>query len=62
VKSERRLWTASETAAYLGVHYNTLIRWSGQGLLPYYRLTNRGDRRFDPVEVDLFLLRRRVEA
>lgn len=57
----RRLWTVSQTAAYIGVHVNTLLRWGGD-TIPFYRVGPRGDRRYDPVEVDLYLLRRRVEG
>ena len=58
----RRLLTTREAAAFLGVGYNTIIRWSRDGEIPYYVINARGDRRFDIGDLDLWLLRRRSEA
>ena len=50
------LLKASATAAYLGIHCNTLRRWSSQGRIPYIRLANnRGDRRYRRQDLDTFL-------
>ena len=47
--------TAGEVASLLGVHVNTVRRWSNTGLLKVYRVGPRGDRRFRWQEVDAFL-------
>jgi len=38
-------------AAMLGVHPNTIRRWSDEGLIPCFRLGPRQDRRFEPQRV-----------
>ena len=40
--------TTKGVAAFLGVHPNTIRRWSDEGLIPCLRLGPRHDRRFDP--------------
>lgn len=47
--------TVSETAQLLGVHVNTLRRWTKRGLLRPYRLGLRRDRRFRREDVERFL-------
>jgi len=42
------LLTTKGVAAFLGVHPNTIRRWSDEGLIPCLRLGTRHDRRFDP--------------
>lgn len=50
------LLKASAAAAYLGIHSNTLRRWSNDGRLPCTRLANnRGDRRYRRQDLDTFL-------
>lgn len=50
------LLKASAAAAYLGVHANTLRRWTSQGRIPCIRLANnRGDRRYRRQELNEFL-------
>lgn len=46
---------ARQAAEILGVHINTVRRWSNMGILPAYRISSRGDRRFWPEDVDAFL-------
>ena len=46
---------AGEVASLLGVHTNTVRRWSNTGLLKVYRVGPRGDRRFRRQGVDAFL-------
>jgi len=41
-----RLLTVKEAAELLHVHVNTVRNWSGNGLLPSYRVGKRADRRF----------------
>ena len=47
--------TISEAALLLGVHTNTVRRWSNQGILRAYRISDRGDRRFRREDIDRFL-------
>jgi excisionase family DNA binding protein len=42
----RRDLAPREAAEFLGVHTNTLRRWSDMGLLESHRIGNRGHRRF----------------
>lgn len=49
-----------EVAAALGIHPNTLKRLADQGRIAYYRITERGDRRYDPDDVARFMASRRV--
>ena len=43
--------TVGEASRLLGIHVNTLRRWSDQGILSTYRLGSRGDRRFRREDV-----------
>ncbi len=47
--------TGSDVAYLLGVHVNTVRRWSNQGILRGYRISSRGDRRFKREDIDKFL-------
>lgn len=47
--------TVREVARLLHVHPNTLRRWSNNGRLKAYRITDRGDRRFKREEISRFL-------
>ena len=51
------LLTAGEAARMLGIHENTVRRWSKKGILKSYRVGPRGDRRFRRQDVDSFLVR-----
>lgn len=44
-----------EAAQFLGVHVNTIRRWSDRGILRVYVISVRGDRRFRRVELESFL-------
>ena len=46
---------ASEVASLLGVHVNTVRRWSNTGISEVYRVGPRRDRKFRRQEVDAFL-------
>ena len=50
-----RLLTVAEVSEMLHVHPNTLRRWADEGKIAAYRITNRGDRRFRPSDVNQFL-------
>ena len=51
LSTPKKAWTApmtiSNVAAFLGVHPNTVRRWSNNGLIQCFRLGPRNDRRFD---------------
>ena len=49
------LLTVSQAARSLGVHPNTVRKWSKQGLLKPYRVGPRGDRRFRRSDVEHLL-------
>jgi len=51
----KAILTAGEVASLLGVHINTVRRWSNTGILKVYRVGPRGDRKFRRQEVDAFL-------
>ena len=44
-----------EVARMLGVHVNTVRRWSNRGLLEAYSIGPRGDRRFRQRDVEQLL-------
>jgi len=52
--------TAGEAAQLLGIHVNTVRRWSKKGILRAYRICSRGDRRFRREDIDRFLEERQV--
>ena len=47
--------TVREVACLLGIHANTVRRWSDEGKLKAFRITRRGDRRFKREEISRFL-------
>ena len=47
--------TVREVARLLHIHVNTVRRWSDQGIIKSYRITNRGDRRFKREDIAVFL-------
>ncbi|MGB8706443.1 MAG: helix-turn-helix domain-containing protein [Dehalococcoidia bacterium] len=49
------LLTARQVARLLNVHVNTVRRWNDRGILKAYRIGPRGDRRFNKVDIDMFL-------
>lgn len=44
-----------DVAHLLGLHHNTVRRWSKRGILKSYRIGARGDRRFKREDIDSFL-------
>ncbi len=52
--------TVREVCAHLGVHPNTVKRIPAREL-PYMRVTNRGDRRYHPEDVQSYIDRRTVK-
>jgi len=47
--------TVTKAAKVLGVHPNTVRSWSDQGRLRYYRINDRGDRRYRVGDLQRFL-------
>ena len=47
--------TTTDVAQFLGLHANTVRRWSKKGILKAYRIGSRGDRRFYREDVKSFL-------
>jgi excisionase family DNA binding protein len=47
--------TVREVAGLLGIHPNTVRRWSDEGKLRAHRITKRGDRRFKREAIIRFL-------
>ena len=53
------LLTVAQVAEILNAHPHSVRRRSDSGLLPCYRIGLRGDRRFDPADIDEFLVNRK---
>ena len=47
--------SVAKAARILGVHANTVRAWSDAGRLRYYRINERGDRRYRPADLQRFL-------
>ena len=50
------LLTVAQVAQLLNAHPHSVRRWADSGLLHCYRIGFRGDRRFQPDDVDEFLI------
>ena len=50
------LLTVAQVAQLLNAHPHSVRRWADAGLLHCYRIGVRGDRRFQPDDVDEFLI------
>lgn len=55
IKQTEILLTVREAAQRLGIHVNTVRRWSDKGLLKVYHIGTRGDRRFRQEDIADFL-------
>ena len=51
----RNLLTVREASEKLGIHPNTLRRWSNIGAIVAYRIGSRRDRRFKKEDIETFL-------
>ena len=51
----KQVLRVGDVAQLLGLHPNTVRRWSKQGLLKSFLITKRGDRRFRRKDIDDFL-------
>ena len=47
--------TLSQASQHLHLHPNTLRRWTNEGKIPVYRVSSRGDRRFDEADIKKYL-------
>ena len=50
------LLTVAQVAQFLNAHRHSVRRWADAGLLSCYRIGFRGDRRFQPDDVEAFLV------
>ncbi len=50
-----RLLTIRQVTEILNVHVETLRRWDKSGKLKAIRVNDRGDRRYDPKDLELIL-------
>jgi excisionase family DNA binding protein len=53
--SPHGLLSSIDAAEFLGVHPNTVRRWSDAGIIPAYRVGKRLDRRFRRIDLQKFL-------
>lgn len=53
--------TTRDVGQLLGLHPNTVRRWSTKGVLKSYRIGSRGDRRFKREDIDGFLQEAEIE-
>ena len=54
-----KLLTIRQAAEVLSVHVETLRRWDKSEKLKAIKVNERGDRRYDPRDIDRFLRRKR---
>ena len=47
--------TTTQVAEYLNINSRTVRRWSDKGILPCWRISSRGDRRYKKEDLDLLL-------
>ena len=52
---QESMLTVSEVAKLLHVHPNTLRRWVDEGKIMAYKITRRGDLRFEPRDVNKYI-------
>jgi len=50
-----KLLTIRQAAEVLNVHVETLRRWDKSGKLNSTRINERGDRRYDPKDIEILL-------
>jgi excisionase family DNA binding protein len=54
-KTTDTILTTGEVAGILGIHQNTVRRWSDLGLIRSFRVSERGDRRYKYEDISSFL-------
>ena len=55
VKELPKLLTIKQASEILNVHVETLRRWGKSGKLKAIRVNERGDRRYDPKDIEAIL-------
>lgn len=61
LRQEDKKWlTTQEVAKYLKVHPRTIRRYAKQGVLPEYRVTEKGRSRFLRQDLDLLMNKNRI--
>jgi len=55
IESQDSMLTTKDVAGMLGIHQNTVRRWSDLGLLRSFRISHRGDRRYRYEDITSFL-------
>jgi excisionase family DNA binding protein len=55
VRSNSNILTTGDVAGLLGIHQNTVRRWSDLGILRSFRISQRGDRRYKYEDISSFL-------
>jgi len=55
-----KLLTIRQAAEVLNVHVETLRRWDKSGKLKAIRVNERGDRRYDPRDIEAILKNKKV--
>jgi excisionase family DNA binding protein len=53
-----KLLTIRQAAEILNVHVETLRRWDKSGKLKASRINDRGDRRYNPKDIETILFRK----
>ena len=60
--NEDGLITLREAARLLGLHPETVRRWSDSGVIPVYRLGERRDRRFKVSEIQEYIKSTHIDS
>jgi len=55
IRPPKTMLTTTDVSQILGLHPNTVRRWTANGTLPAFRLNERGDRRYLRTEIEKFL-------
>jgi len=56
-----KLLSICQAAEVLNVHIETLRRWDKSGKLKAIKINNRGDRRYDPGDIEAILKNKKNE-
>ncbi len=54
IATEKNMLTVKDVADFLGIHTNTVQRWSDKGILEAHRYGPRKDRKFDKEWIERF--------
>lgn len=58
--ARKKLLRISQAADMLGVTPLTLRRWDAKGILKPIKVGTRGDRRYDPVELEKLIKQKKI--